>query len=210
MIGVKKPHFDMWGNTVNVASRMESTGRAGSIQVVEETATILQHFGFNFDQRGLISVKGKGKLMTYYLTGKQTPVATSQTTNITSSKALTTKRVNSPSAILNNVTVSSFVESTAASGAPQEPGQFESNIVGGNREGGITESITNAGNSATNPRNLTHQQLNCSQESLTIQMSPNSNQTMPTANNASDTSNKRMYITPSKRDFSTNADIHLL
>lgn len=33
VIGVKKPHFDMWGNTVNVASRMESTGRAGSIQV---------------------------------------------------------------------------------------------------------------------------------------------------------------------------------
>lgn len=33
VIGVKKPHFDMWGNTVNVASRMESTGEVGSIQV---------------------------------------------------------------------------------------------------------------------------------------------------------------------------------
>ncbi|KAG9510720.1 Adenylate cyclase type 3, partial [Fragariocoptes setiger] len=68
VIGVKKPHFDMWGNTVNVASRMESTGRAGSIQVVEETARILEHFSFKFDQRGLVSVKGKGKLMTFYLT----------------------------------------------------------------------------------------------------------------------------------------------
>lgn len=71
VIGVKKPHFDMWGNTVNVASRMESTGRAGSIQVVEETATILRHFGFQFDQRGLVSVKGKGQLMTFYLTGRE-------------------------------------------------------------------------------------------------------------------------------------------
>lgn len=71
VIGAKKPHFDMWGNTVNVASRMESTGRAGSIQVVEETSAILRHFGFQFDQRGLVFVKGKGKLMTYYLTGRQ-------------------------------------------------------------------------------------------------------------------------------------------
>lgn len=71
VIGVKKPHFDMWGNTVNVASRMESTGRAGSIQVVEETAIILRHFGFQFDQRGLVSVKGKGQLMTFYLTGRE-------------------------------------------------------------------------------------------------------------------------------------------
>ena len=71
VIGARKPHFDMWGNTVNVASRMESTGKAGCIQVVEETAKILQEFGFIFEQRGLVSVKGKGKLMTYYLIGKK-------------------------------------------------------------------------------------------------------------------------------------------
>lgn len=70
VIGVKKPHFDMWGNTVNVASRMESTGRAGSIQVVEETAKILRQFGFIFEQRGMVYVKGKGELMTFYLTGR--------------------------------------------------------------------------------------------------------------------------------------------
>jgi hypothetical protein len=33
VIGARKPHYDMWGNTVNVASRMESTGKAGCIQV---------------------------------------------------------------------------------------------------------------------------------------------------------------------------------
>ncbi|CAD7085681.1 unnamed protein product [Hermetia illucens] len=70
VIGARKPHYDIWGNTVNVASRMESTGKAGAIQVTEETCQILQTFGYTFEQRGLVSVKGKGQLMTYYLQGK--------------------------------------------------------------------------------------------------------------------------------------------
>ncbi|XP_076349740.1 adenylate cyclase type 3-like [Tachypleus tridentatus] len=72
VIGARKPHYDMWGNTVNVASRMESTGKAGCIQVVQATAQILHEFGYVFEQRGLVTVKGKGKLMTYYLMGKKT------------------------------------------------------------------------------------------------------------------------------------------
>lgn len=70
VIGARKPHYDIWGNTVNVASRMESTGKAGAIQVTEETCHILQTFGYTFEQRGLVAVKGKGQLMTYYLQGK--------------------------------------------------------------------------------------------------------------------------------------------
>ncbi|KAI4465990.1 adenylate cyclase type 1 [Holotrichia oblita] len=70
VIGARKPHYDIWGNTVNVASRMESTGKAGCIQVTEETCEILQNFGYQFEQRGLVTVKGKGQLMTYYLLGK--------------------------------------------------------------------------------------------------------------------------------------------
>ncbi|KAK4879693.1 hypothetical protein RN001_007839, partial [Aquatica leii] len=70
VIGARKPHYDIWGNTVNVASRMESTGKAGCIQVTEETCQILQSFGYQFEQRGLVAVKGKGQLMTYYLLGK--------------------------------------------------------------------------------------------------------------------------------------------
>ncbi|CAG0924024.1 unnamed protein product, partial [Notodromas monacha] len=70
VIGARKPHYDIWGNTVNVASRMESTGRAGFIQVTEETKRILANFGYVFETRGLVSVKGKGQLMTYYLVGK--------------------------------------------------------------------------------------------------------------------------------------------
>lgn len=71
VIGARKPHFDIWGNTVNVASRMESTGKAGYIQVVKETKDILETFGFEFEQRGLVTVKGKGQLMTYYQVGKK-------------------------------------------------------------------------------------------------------------------------------------------
>lgn len=67
MIGARKPHYDIWGNTVNVASRMESTGKAGAIQVTQETCEILQKYGYRFEQRGLVAVKGKGQLMTYYL-----------------------------------------------------------------------------------------------------------------------------------------------
>lgn len=67
MIGARKPHYDMWGNTVNVASRMESTGKAGSIQVVQETRDLLQEMGYQFEQRGMVSVKGKGMLRTFYL-----------------------------------------------------------------------------------------------------------------------------------------------
>lgn len=76
VIGARKPHFDIWGNTVNVASRMESTGKAGNIQVVKETADILEAFGFSLEQRGLVSVKGKGMLMTFYLLGRRGSVRT--------------------------------------------------------------------------------------------------------------------------------------
>ncbi|KAL9924108.1 adenylate cyclase type 3 isoform X1 [Glossina fuscipes] len=83
VIGARKPHYDIWGNTVNVASRMESTGKAGCIQVTEETCNILQEFGYTFLQRGLVSVKGKGQLMTYYLQGKSgTDDRTDDLTNV--------------------------------------------------------------------------------------------------------------------------------
>ncbi|XP_034941788.1 adenylate cyclase type 3 isoform X2 [Chelonus insularis] len=70
VIGARKPHYDIWGNTVNVASRMESTGKVGHIQVTDETRKILEPFGFGFIQRGMIFVKGKGQLLTHYLVSK--------------------------------------------------------------------------------------------------------------------------------------------
>ena len=65
VIGAKKPHYDIWGNTVNIASRMESTGKSGCIQVLKDTYDILKDRGFSFEQRGYVNVKGKGKLLTY-------------------------------------------------------------------------------------------------------------------------------------------------
>lgn len=75
VIGARKPHYDIWGNTVNVASRMESTGVMGNIQVVEETQLILREYGFRFVRRGPIFVKGKGELLTFFLKGRDKPAA---------------------------------------------------------------------------------------------------------------------------------------
>ncbi|XP_067399542.1 adenylate cyclase type 4 isoform X2 [Emydura macquarii macquarii] len=67
VIGAQKPQYDIWGNTVNVASRMESTGVLGKIQVTEETARALENLGYTCYLRGVIKVKGKGQLRTYYV-----------------------------------------------------------------------------------------------------------------------------------------------
>uniref|UniRef100_A0A7N6ABV8 Adenylate cyclase type 2 n=1 Tax=Anabas testudineus TaxID=64144 RepID=A0A7N6ABV8_ANATE len=67
VIGAQKPQYDIWGNTVNVASRMESTGVLGKIQVTEETSHILLTLGYMCSCRGIINVKGKGELKTYFV-----------------------------------------------------------------------------------------------------------------------------------------------
>ncbi|XP_060111994.1 adenylate cyclase type 4 isoform X1 [Heteronotia binoei] len=67
VIGAQKPQYDIWGNTVNVASRMESTGVLGKIQVTEETAKALETVGYTCSLRGIIKVKGKGQLRTYFV-----------------------------------------------------------------------------------------------------------------------------------------------
>nr|XP_021154535.1 adenylate cyclase type 8 [Columba livia] len=77
VIGAKKPQYDIWGKTVNLASRMDSTGVSGRIQVPEETYLILKDRGFAFDYRGEIYVKGiseqEGKIKTYFLLGRVQP-----------------------------------------------------------------------------------------------------------------------------------------
>ncbi|XP_016416825.1 adenylate cyclase type 2-like [Sinocyclocheilus rhinocerous] len=67
VIGAQKPQYDIWGNSVNVASRMDSTGVLGKIQVTEETSRILQTLGYMCTCRGIINVKGKGELKTYFV-----------------------------------------------------------------------------------------------------------------------------------------------
>lgn len=78
VIGASKPQYDIWGNTVNVASRMESTCEVNRIQVTQEVyqvlktndSQIVQNSGgrcFKFTCRGSVNVKGKGFMTTYYL-----------------------------------------------------------------------------------------------------------------------------------------------
>jgi len=68
VIGTKKYVYDLWGDTVNTASRMESTGVPGEIQVSEHTYELLRD-RFIFEDRGLIAVKGKGEVRAYLLKG---------------------------------------------------------------------------------------------------------------------------------------------
>jgi PAS domain S-box-containing protein len=69
VIGIKKFIYDLWGDTVNVASRMESQGEAGKIQVTETTYERLKE-KYRFEKRGTISVKGRGEMITYWLEGR--------------------------------------------------------------------------------------------------------------------------------------------
>ncbi|AFZ21760.1 adenylate/guanylate cyclase domain-containing protein [Allocoleopsis franciscana] len=70
VIGTKKFAYDLWGDTVNVASRMESQGAAGGIQVTAATYELLKD-KYVFEQRDAILVKGKGEMITYWLIGKK-------------------------------------------------------------------------------------------------------------------------------------------
>ncbi|KAF1385322.1 hypothetical protein PFLUV_G00106530 [Perca fluviatilis] len=70
VIGARRPQYDIWGNTVNVASRMDSTGVQGKIQVTEEVHRLLTDH-YNFVCRGQVSVKGKGQMLTYFLEGRR-------------------------------------------------------------------------------------------------------------------------------------------
>jgi class 3 adenylate cyclase/CHASE1-domain containing sensor protein len=70
VIGLKKFIYDLWGDTVNIASRMESHGITGCIQVTAETYELLKD-KYTFEKRGAIQVKGKGYMVTYLLTGKK-------------------------------------------------------------------------------------------------------------------------------------------
>ncbi|XP_058152642.1 adenylate cyclase type 1 [Dasypus novemcinctus] len=70
VIGARRPQYDIWGNTVNVASRMDSTGVQGKIQVTEEVHRLLKRCSYRFECRGKVSVKGKGEMLTYFLEGR--------------------------------------------------------------------------------------------------------------------------------------------
>jgi class 3 adenylate cyclase len=72
VIGRSKFIYDLWGDTVNTASRMESTGLPDRIQVTEAMQRALAPH-FELEERGDIEVKGKGRLRTWFLLGRKAP-----------------------------------------------------------------------------------------------------------------------------------------
>ena len=70
VIGRKRFLYDLWGDAVNTASRMESHGAPGRIQITRETYELLGD-EFECEPRGMIAVKGKGELEAWYLVGRR-------------------------------------------------------------------------------------------------------------------------------------------
>jgi len=70
VIGKKRFSYDLWGNTINAASRMESHGIPGEVQVTERVTQLIGHL-FDFDERGKIEVKGIGEMTTFLLRGRK-------------------------------------------------------------------------------------------------------------------------------------------
>jgi len=70
VIGVSKFTYDLWGDTVNVAARMEVTGCGGKIQVTDVTYELLKD-KYLFEMRGFTPIKGKGDMLTYWLEGRK-------------------------------------------------------------------------------------------------------------------------------------------
>jgi adenylate cyclase len=65
-VGARRFFYDVWGDAVNVASRMESTDLEGRIQVPQDVFERLRH-AFVLEERGDVEIKGKGVMRTWYL-----------------------------------------------------------------------------------------------------------------------------------------------
>ena len=74
VVGMKKFQYDIWGDTVNTASRMESAGQVGKVNISEATYELVKHAldpdgrpAFEFDMRGKVKAKGKGEVEMFFV-----------------------------------------------------------------------------------------------------------------------------------------------
>ena len=70
VIGSRKFQYDIWGDTVNTASRMESQGESGRVQISESTHRLIAE-DFPTTPRGQVEIKGKGEMQTCFLTSRR-------------------------------------------------------------------------------------------------------------------------------------------
>jgi class 3 adenylate cyclase/HAMP domain-containing protein len=77
VIGIHKFAYDLWGDTVNIASRMQSHSEPGRIQVTEVTYDLLKE-EYEFEARGTLEIKGKGAMATYFVAGGENVVEMSE------------------------------------------------------------------------------------------------------------------------------------
>ncbi len=76
IVGVKKFQYDVWGDTVNTASRMESSGEVGKVNVSESLYDLIKNESeFSFEYRGMIQAKGKGKIKMYFVSENRIDVS---------------------------------------------------------------------------------------------------------------------------------------
>jgi adenylate cyclase len=69
VVGTRKFFYDIWGDAVNMAARMEQTGEPGRIQVTPDIHERLKD-RYVFEDRGLVEVRAKGKMYTWFMNGK--------------------------------------------------------------------------------------------------------------------------------------------
>ncbi|XP_071455544.1 adenylate cyclase type 8 [Hetaerina americana] len=142
VIGARKPVFDIWGNTVNEASRMDSTGTMNHIQVPKETAIILETRGYQVQFRGVVAVKGKGDMETYYVIGRKA----SRTPGFSRMPST----YNSLAAVVYGM-VQARRRQTVKKGSSSGAGGSSSGLGGGSTSGG-SSGIGGSGNSSSRSR----------------------------------------------------------
>ena len=74
IVGVKKFQYDIWGDAVNTASRIESSGEVGHVNISQTTYELIKDEpSFHFQNRGKIVAKGKGEIGMYFVQLRQSP-----------------------------------------------------------------------------------------------------------------------------------------